>query len=119
MEDILNTPLGGRNLRDEIIWRRDKKGILSVKNVYRFAMELSRDNEASTSNQSKKTSLWKSLWMMKAIHKAKTCARNILNDIILNKENIKTKEIDINSNCAMCGKKIRNSEPSHVGMQIL
>lgn len=31
--DILNIPLGGPNVKDEIIWSHDKKGIFSVRSA--------------------------------------------------------------------------------------
>lgn len=103
-EDILNMPTGEIKLKDEIIWHPDKKGNFSVKSAYHLALERNSSNEASQSDISKSTRLWKSLWSLKVAPKTKICTWKIIKDIIPNKANILEKGVDVNPLCILCQK---------------
>lgn len=101
-ETILNLPLRKGKSKDEIIWNLDKRGMFSIKSVYHLTMTLSYKDEASVSDLSKQSSMWKALWKLEIIPRAKICIWKIIKDIIPTKENIQYKRIDTNPICVLC-----------------
>lgn len=103
-EDILNTALGNRLSKDEIIWSMDKKGIFSVKSAYHLAMSINNSSLASPSSISNGRKMWKCLWKTKVVPRGKLCVWNVLNNSIPTNSNIIKKGIDISLLCTFCKK---------------
>lgn len=105
VEDIINTPLGDKSVKDEIIWQTNKKGSFTVKSAYHLAVSISNLKDASPSDQSRSSHLWKSLWAADVIPRAKISAWKLINNITPYKANILSKGIDLNPFCTLCKKK--------------
>lgn len=111
VDDILNIPLGSDWSKDEIIWALDNKGIFSVKSAYHCTSNIAAMKEGSSSDGSISKKLWKNMWSLKIIPRAKISVWKILNDYIPSKFSLIKKGIDINPRCEMC--KCRLETSSH------
>lgn len=99
---ILNIPRGRTANPDSIIWGFDLNGSFNVKSAYHLAADLSKRDEAFGSNEDKTKHLWKPIWSLKCIPRAKIIVWKIINNIIPTQVNLCRKGINAYSGCLFC-----------------
>lgn len=91
------------------LYGRDKKGVFSVRSAYQLAISISSHSEASGSDPKQAAKLWKKLWGLNILPRAKICVWKFINNILPSCSNLQSKGLDINPCCVLCRKNIESS----------
>lgn len=110
--EILNIPLGVKSTKDEIVWSPDKKGKFTVRSAYHLAISWLSKEDASVSDPNRFKSVWKNLWKINSLPRAKICLWKVLLDILPTAPNLQKNGVDINPTCVLC--RTKKESTSHI-----
>ncbi|XP_035551748.1 uncharacterized protein LOC118349904 [Juglans regia] len=90
------------NSNDKQVWRCTKNGIFSVKSAYHLQVSVNDLNKGQASDPTKHEVLWKLLWMLKVLNKAKMFLWRSAREILPTRVNLHKRKIIDSHMCPIC-----------------
>ena len=107
-EAILSIPLSPLNQADSLVWGKTPNGCFSMKSAYRVAVKCLVDLErveevAGCSDSSRMAQIWKSIWSIQCLSKAKHFLWRASRNILPTKQCLMCRKIIMEDCCDFCG----------------
>lgn len=104
-EEILKIPLPLTDIDDIRVWHFSRNGIYTVKSGYNLIM----GNMGDTTNMHSTPTTWTRILNIRAPPKVKFFMWRVARNCIPNRQNLRSRGIDVPSCCALCGSGIENN----------
>ncbi|XP_030939770.1 uncharacterized protein LOC115964643 [Quercus lobata] len=109
-ETILSIPISESIAKDRMVWVEDKKGIFTVRSVYRLAREIEVDGgNTGCSDSTKMHGVWQGVWSMNLPNKIKHFAWKACNGILPTKDSLFCRKITDTNICEVCGRQVETT----------